>query len=400
MILKILFYLLLVALPLGVVFRFNPYPSVFIYPLDIVVLLILVYYLSSFFKTRRVEYSGISKAFEVFAIFSFVSLLLNRTNLNLSTFLVSFSYLARYTALFSVFLATSLLDSKFKKIYLSYLSISASLFVVVGLFQYIIYPDLRNLTYQGWDEHLYRLFSTFFDPNFSGAFLVMILFLFVYKIQETRSTRRAAYSFISLATLIAIFLTYSRSSYIALIISAIFYLFYLGKKKLIFLFLLIFILGIFIIPHNLKSEGVDLFRTASIFAREDSYKTALEIFKKKPLFGVGFNSFRYAQNEYGFLNDRKWQTTNAGAGVPNSYLLLLATTGIMGFILYFNFWRVLIKQLFRQKDKQLKALILAVLTALFVQSLFENVLFYSFIACFVFVFCGIAMRDNLRDHLE
>lgn len=394
MILKILFYLLLVTIPLGVVFRFSPYLSVFIYPLDIVVLLISICYVSSFFKTRNAEYSEISKAFEAFVIFSFVSLLLNRTNLNLSTFFISFSYLARYIALFSVFLSTSLLDSKFKKKYLSYLSISVSVFAIAGLFQYIIYPDLRNLTYQGWDEHLYRLFSTLFDPNFAGAFLVMGLFLLVYKFQQTKSINRAIYAFTSLLTLIAIFLTYSRSSYIALIVASIFYLFYLGKKKLIFLFLLIFILGVFIIPHNFKSEGVNLFRTASVFARENSYKTALEIFKKNPLFGVGFNSFRYAQNKYGFLIDGKWQTTNAGAGVPNSYLLLLATTGIMGFILYFNFWRVLIKDLFKEKDKQLKALILAVLTALFVQSLFENILFYSFISCFVFVFCGILMKEE------
>ena len=51
--------------------------------------------------------------------------------------------------------------------------ISGSLIVLLGFIQLMFYPALRNLYYLGWDEHLYRMFSTFLDPNFAGAFFVL-----------------------------------------------------------------------------------------------------------------------------------------------------------------------------------------------------------------------------------
>lgn len=395
MILKTLFFLLLIAIPSGVLFRLNPSSSVFIYPIDIVSLLIFLYYVFNFYRRQEIKDSSVAKAFGIFAVSSFVSLLLNSTNLSGYSFFVSFSYLLRYVAFFSIFLSASLLDSQFKKRYLTYLSISASVFVLLGLFQYVLYPDLRNLTYLGWDEHLYRLFSTFLDPNFAGAFFVLILFLFIYKIQSNNKLAfRLIYLLIVFLTLASILLTYSRSSYIALFTSSIVYFVFLGKKKISALFLIVFVLGIFLIPHDLKSEGVNLFRTASITARQESYKTAIKVFNRNPLFGVGFNSFRYAQNQYGFLNDKKWEVTNAGAGVPNSYLFILATTGIIGSMFYLNFWTVLIRDIFKNNDKKTKALVLATLTAIFVQSLFENILFYSFIAAYLFLLLGIVKRRD------
>ncbi len=397
--LKLFLLLLLVILPLGAIVRINPMDSVYIYPLDVLLGLIFAYSIFISYKTKKIAYLKTTIAFAFFCLFSLISLVvnINLLKLNILTFLISLSYLIRYIAIFSVFYVSYFLDSSFKKKCLLYLSLSTFIFVLIGMSQYFFFSDLRPLTYLGWDEHLYRLFSTFFDPNFTGSFLILSLFLFLYLLNKFKEKLKFFYLFAIFLTLISIFLTYSRSSYTALIISGIVYLIYLGRKKILVPFLVVVLLGILIVPHDLKSEGVNVLRTASIVARGESYKTGLRVFNKSPLIGSGFNSFRYAQNKYGFLTDKKWKSSNAGAGVANSYIFLLATSGIFGTLLFFNFVRIFITSVFEDIDRERRGLFLGVITAVLVQGLFENTIFFPFIACFLFLLSGLLTSENV-DH--
>ena len=49
--------------------------------------------------------------------------------------------------------------------------LTASIFLVAAfsIAQYFFYPDLRNLYYLGWDPHLNRLFSVFFDTSVAAS---------------------------------------------------------------------------------------------------------------------------------------------------------------------------------------------------------------------------------------
>ncbi|PIT89112.1 MAG: hypothetical protein COU27_02030, partial [Candidatus Levybacteria bacterium CG10_big_fil_rev_8_21_14_0_10_36_7] len=62
--------------------------------------------------------------------------------------------------------------------------------VTIGAFQYLYYPSLRNLFYLGWDDHLYRLFSVFLDPNFTGALFVCFFLFLLYFFKEFRKQSR------------------------------------------------------------------------------------------------------------------------------------------------------------------------------------------------------------------
>ena len=84
-------------------------------------------------------------------------------------------------------------------------------------------------------------------------------------------------------------------------------------------------------PKNFKSEGVDLLRTASIKSRAESYINAFKIYRLSPFFGTGFDSYRYAQQKQGMLDQRNWQTTHSASGVPNSFIFIFVTTGVFGF---------------------------------------------------------------------
>ena len=99
------------------------------------------------------------------------------------------------------------------------LMVSGAIFIVFGYIQYLFYSNLRNLYYLGWDDHLYRLFSTFLDPNFAGIFLVLILLLTVqYFFLERKTKIKIVIAMFSVLALIALYLTYSRSAFISMVL--------------------------------------------------------------------------------------------------------------------------------------------------------------------------------------
>src|SRR5258708_6905683 len=128
------------------------------------------------------------------------------------------------------------------------------------------------------------------------------------------------------------------------------------------------------------SEGTNLFRTTSSNARFASSQLVFLIFQKKPLFGVGFNAYRYAVKRYKFVAVSKNMVSidHGGAGTDNSFLFILATTGIVGFIAYVYVWL----QIFISRKS---VFLFASSIALFVDSFFINSLFYPLIMIWMWI---------------
>jgi len=91
-----------------------------------------------------------------------------------------------------------------------------------------------------------------------------------------------------------------------------------------------------------------------------------------------------------------WLTTHAGAGVSNSYLFVLATTGIAGFLLFLFFLYFLFKILFERKKQgiALADFAIAALIGILVHSLFDNTFFYPFTMLWLFILVGIAVSNG------
>src|SRR5690606_35834701 len=111
----------------------------------------------------------------IFNVIAFISLLINLFWLTGMEFLISLSYLLRLNVYMSllfigIFNFNKLQPSLLKKAFIA----SSFTVVFLGFIQYFFYNDLRNLYYLGWDDHLYRMFSTFLDPNFVGLFFAML----------------------------------------------------------------------------------------------------------------------------------------------------------------------------------------------------------------------------------
>ncbi len=385
--LKSLFILIIFLFAFGEVIRI-PFADLSIKLIDIGVILLAAYWVSFIIKNfKKIKINKeTSVPILIFFAVALLSLLLNARFLSINELFVSSLYLVRWIAYASIILIIAMFDNSFKKIVIKLLMFIGILIVVLGYTQYLFYPNLRNLYDLGWDEHLYRLFSTFLDPNFAGAFFVLY-FLFVLNILIISLKKQARFfslfiGLISLFTLIAIFLTYSRSALLMLIVGSFIFLFLNIRILFAILIVIIFLLTTIFLPKAYKTEGTNFFRIASSEARIGSAKQAIEIFKEDPLFGVGFNAYRYAKNRHGFTFGN-WEESHADAGTDNSFLFLLATTGVTGFIAYLYMWFKIIKINIRSK------LLIASVMAIFVDSLFVNSLFYSFLMFWIWTLVGL-----------
>lgn len=399
-IVSILSILLLLTFPFGVIFRIPITSSIAFYPADI--LLFVLFIVNSVLLIKKKDIFKLSFFIPLvcFILICTISLLLNFYYLNFDYLLNAFLYIVRfvlYAQLIYVFQNTSV---RFARLYIGGLMTVGSISLLFGFIQYYFYYDLRNLYYLGWDEHLFRIFSTFLDPNFAGMIFVLLFILSLgifQKYSKRNSYIQLSLSIAMLLTVFGIFLTYSRSTYIALVCGVIAYLFAIKKTKFIIIALILIAAGIIVIPKKDNIEGMRLFRTASISSRFIADKAAVNIFMKSPIYGVGFNAYRYAQRHFGYLNTDKWEESHSGAGVSNSYLFVLATTGIVGFTVFMFFWFKVVKNVIvvlheNKKNVYISASVFASLVAVFTHSLFENTLFYPFIMLWIYSLVGSWIR--------
>jgi O-antigen ligase len=393
--LKIFFSLFIISFPIAEVGRIQFPNGVSFSVNDILLFLSIASWLVYIIRKKSKEKNSfLKKPILLFSLVALVSLLLNFQNLGFDKFLVSSLYLLRWFSYALVYFIVKEFDKKFK-VKLTYLLLFSGFAVVLlGYIQYFFYPSLKNLFYLGWDEHLYRMFSSFLDPNFAGAFFVLFfLYLigFLRKfIKEKALIKLIVVSILSVLTGTAIYLTYSRSALVMLIISIVVFLILLSKKRLIAAAIGIIILFVFLAPKSFKTEGTNIFRITSSYERIASVQVALNIFEKSPVIGIGFNAYRYALNKYEGMNNIYWQTTHSGGGTDNSFLFVLATTGIIGLTSYF----FLLYKIFKLgKDKFKKniysTILVSSIVGLIVNSLFVNSLFFIFIMEWIWILAGL-----------
>lgn len=215
-----------------------------------------------------------------------------------------------------------------------YFYISGITTLVIGLVQYVLLPDMRIFQYLGWDDHLSRLTLPHFDPTFTAVMLVLTLL----------SVPTISY-LLSPIILLAILLTYSRSVWLSLVLTG---MIFIKNKKIFLLSSILLLASIFVLPQKF-GEGTNLLRTYSISSRLMSDVNIVKDVGWNLLIGQGMNTF--PRNS-----------------INNSYLYLLATTGVLGLA----GWGMLMFSLYT------KSIHKPMLIFFFIASLFNNVMFYPF----------------------
>lgn len=381
-VLRILVYSYFIVFPFGLLLRLQFPSNIAVTALDFIIIAIFVTLLTNFSLVKRLIFGvNFLKLQALFILIGVLSLFLNYMQFNDINFITSFLYAVRYTASLSLVCIGYLLRDKFniRKPVL----MSGSIFVLFGFIQYLLFYDLRPYTNLGWDDHLYRLFSTFFDPNFSGLFYCFFFLYLLRDIFPRKFFESYKEIFISFFTAVSVYATYSRTallSFVAGIIS-VFLLMGKGRSALIISAGLIFSLFLF---SDTKIEGLNPLRTVSAGNRIASFVEAIGISNRHPILGVGFNAYRYAQLRYETREEKGALISNADAGTDNSFLFVLVTTGILGFAVYLLSYAFLVLSFIRSKN----IFFLSILIAFFVGGLFVNVLFYVPIMSWLFLLIG------------
>ncbi len=386
---KIWQFFLLFSLPfwqlLKVPFLSSLLPEANFYFGDFFALVVSLVFLLNFKKQPK-KLNKTDKSFLAFGAIASLSLFVNLPSLTFKESSVAFFYLLRLWSFIGVFFSFSKtsFSQEEKKNFLALLVGSGIFTAVTGFLQYYFYPDLRPLVSLGWDPHLYRLAGLFFDPNFTGLYLAFTFLVLTGLFFSPKIKNKKGVLFLMAISYLALALTYSRSSYLALL-TGTFLLFWWQRKRLLFLlFGVLFTLTIILLPKP-AGEGVNLSRTSTIYLRLENYQEGLSLFAQKPILGWGFNTYRYAREKALGIKEDKPQ--HSGAGNDASLIFVLATTGILGFIF---FAKAFLRTLLSLPPLSLKnQSLLSVLLAFFVHSFFNNSLFYPPLALFSLSLLGV-----------
>lgn len=362
------------------------FPSVYFH--DILIALLLCLGSSSFIRYLRQGEAVLSKPMLACAGTLVISLVLNAHRYHYKELLQAFLYTVRWIMYASVyFLILFLHREKYIKkdlIYAGLMGLGLA-FSFFGLVQYFLYPDLRNLSYLGWDPHYQRLFSTLFDPNFTGLLLGLSIILGIGLMRIYKSLRPIIFG-ILLTEVWALVLTYSRSAYLAFLIGLL-PLFLRFKKPVVTIFLAAIIFFVFL-PKG-GSEGTKIERVSTITSRLANASEAFTIAQTSPLFGVGFNA-------YGFVRLGELENTSspshAQAGADNSFLFIFATTGLLGLAAFlFLVAKIFRTFFFRKQGSQglVSQIVIATVLAIFVHAFFVNSLFYPWVMLWMWMLLAV-----------
>lgn len=344
------------------------------------------FFLISYFFQKKTRFPFFIHYLRNFFLLLMFSQLLFICSNGLKNSVIGLLYLLRLVSYSAMFLAIwnyCLQRKNFIKKIIDYLIVVSLFEAVFGWIQYVLYPDIRTFTIWGWDDHLFRIVGTLIDPTFTAILLVFGVILSLIQYQKTKNKKFIVFL---IPILLALYFTYSRSGYISLIVGVLTYLSIQKKIKIAFIVIPLFLLGIIFLPRP-SSEGAHLERTFSINAKIVNYFETVKIFAKNPIFGIGYNNLCFARQYY--FNETNMDSHSC-SGTDSGILLILATSGIVGFIIFSSFIYMVFKEL---KKNYLGIIFISCFSALFVHSQFSNSIFYPWVLGYFAFLTAASIRE-------
>lgn len=404
---KGLYLLLLLTLPSGQLTRISLLPNVVVYLNDLLIpLVFFAWFIYSLGGRRKIYVPPKTALILLFVLIALLSLLIGSRLLTLNQSIVSGLFLLRFLEYWALYFIGYDLFTHDKKAGLQAVKVmifSTFVVAVLGFFQFVLIPDFTRFAIEGgWDPHQYRVLSTFFDPNFVGVFFVIglnviLAVIFAYRdktntiVSQIQAKDIVPLVLFGVAILLALVLTLSRSSYLALAVSiGLFGM--LKSRKLVLGFLLVALLSVAAVPR-IQDRFLAVFDTQdSASLRVVSWSNALTIIRDNPVLGVGYNSYRYAQDRYGFFTEGD-SGGHAGSGADSSLLLILATTGVVGLTSFLAVWGSLSYVAWKNRHLPISMAFLISSVALLFHSQFVNSLLFPQILEIFWLVAALMMAE-------
>lgn len=250
-----------------------------------------------------------------------------------------------------------------------------------GILQYLFLPDVRFLHTFGWDDHYYRLIGPLLDPNFAGLLSVITLYYWQSLQVGLRTIFGTKYPFaikylftirlfVWVVTIVALGMTFSRSSWLAFG-GSLFFLSIWPKAHQTFSLKivsgwLVGLLAVYMLLPKPTGEGVDITRTSTITARSTASQQQLANWQPLDwIIGKGAFNVRLS------LPTKGENVLPNTANQPDNLLIqILGSVGIGGMLLLL--WLVWATRKFWQK---LDVWLIGALVATLIHAQFNNSLF-------------------------
>ena len=403
-------------------------------PSDLLIpVIFIVWVIYKIKNDRKLKFGKIGKMIVVFLFVLTITYFISLFRFPIGQMITAFAYLGRFgmylilpLMLFDVVncndekLHVSILDSRFS--ILVVMIISMLLISILGFLQLKYFPSFLDLGMElkGWDPHIGRLLSTWFDPNFVGGYLAFVLgpviALWLYFWRGAKLNLRPFFTNPKTVSLLvitvvgiigsaALYLTYSRSGYLAFL-AVLGILALLKSRKLLIAGVLIVVLAFSFSPR-IQERTIDAWDSGKALIGLDSQKPldptarlrvfswnyAWDIIGDNIWTGIGYNRYAFEFNKrgYGALSDH-----DAG-GSDSSILTIWATSGIFGLLSYlaigFVATVVTIKRIWGKNTKQsyINAGLLAGFGGMMMHSVFVNSLLFPLMMVYLMV--GLAILD-------
>lgn len=294
-------------------------------------------------KRKKVEPNDFFAPLALFFAAALFSLLFSLTFLKPNEVLAGSLYLFRFAeyVLLGIITLDIVRTRKDAQKTLAAIIVVALVIAVAGFIQLAVYPDLGKLEEFGWDPHINRLVSTWLDPNFIAGYLSFIIAVVTSMTLYTKNIAKKTGLVVILGILAAaLFLTYSRSGYVAAA-AALGVIGILKSRKLLIGAVIIFIVALNFLPR-VQQRVDDLVHSVQslVFSGSEnpdptarlriiSWNQTLELIAKRPLLGSGYNTLKYVKYNEGFVED---PSVHSASGSDSSLLTILAATGILGLL--------------------------------------------------------------------
>ena len=345
-----------------------------------------------------------------FTIVALLSWVWGAWDLLLKEQVLSFSYIVRFASI--VIIGWSVLErtanEEQDKIFIGLFKIIA---VVLGLgyVQFYVYPDISIFsTVGGFDPHIGRFLGTWMDPNFVGgllAFMLPVMLGFWY--ESTNKKVKYYLGALILVSIYALFLTFSRSAYLAAI-GGLGLFFLLRDPKIILVGIIVAGLGLASSERAQQRVGELVGTLSSVVLRDtdevdataklrvQSWQRSLTLFEKYPVLGIGYNTYRFRGAEEGVVDEKFF----SAGGSDSTLLTVLVTTGIMGLLAFMWFyfdlwirnfarWRHAVRTSSFLSGGELNLGFVAGWSAILVHSVFVNSLLFPLIFIPIMVVAGV-----------
>lgn len=411
-----LLLLTLLSLPIfGQLLRLPLFDSMGLVPTDVFVFLVVgIWILKRIRQSGNILQTPLFWPSIVFFSWALISLIFNIGALELSSSdaFLGFAYFVRFLGYFLlIFVFWSEMKKEDIFFWKNTLFVSALLIAVLGFLQLKFFPSFYALRMQdeGWDPHIGRLLSTWFDPNFLGGYFSFVLALIGGELwQHWKEKQWGNYSWFLMAIagmlLGALALTYSRSAYLAFLVAGgVFSL--IAERRLIVIGALGIMLMLSMSDRAQERISDALVSAQALFTQTEktldptsrlrlqSWDIGRKLFAEHPVTGIGFNNLKTVQkSEWSSL-----ASSHAGSGIDSSILTVMATTGSLGILAYLWIFLDMVKSAWHnyvRKNDGFSLGFFSGLCGIFVHAIFVNMLFFSLFLPTLFLSVAIVYKKN------